>query len=107
MGGVHDGGAGHGGEPEREQHLAGGNVWWRSNSTDAERERFVSSVVAGWKDDRVCFGAERRFAGVFAFDGRRRAASADEAFDGRGSSEVVSGRKDDCVNIRRVSGMQG
>jgi len=39
-------------------------------------------VVTGWKNDCVHFVAEWRFASVFAFDGRRRSASAHKTSTG-------------------------
>src|SRR5215813_5944982 len=107
MGGVHGGGAGHGCESQCEQYLAGADEWGRGVSIDAEREGFVAGVVAGWKDDRVYIGTGRRIASLFAVNGRRRAATADEPVHGSRFSEVVAGRKMDCVYFGRVSGVQG
>src|SRR5258708_15215675 len=63
-------------------------------------------MVAGRKDARVSLLARRRIASLFALDGRRRSASADETLDRRGHREVVAGRKDDCVYFFRLSRLQ-
>src|SRR5215475_4887250 len=107
MGGVYGVDAGHGGESQREHHLDGGDFWGRGDSIDPERKGFFAGMVAGREDDCVYFRAKRRRASVFAFDGRRRAASSDETFDGRGFGDLVAGWEMDCVYLGRISGMQG
>src|SRR5882757_5100589 len=102
MGGVRGVHTGYGSEPEREQRLDGERGGRRSDAGDAKRARQFTGMVAGWEDAGVFVVARWEFAGVPAFDGRRRGEEADDTFDRRGPVSVGAGWEVDCVHIGGV-----
>src|SRR4029077_12638354 len=99
MGGVRNFDAGHGNESGSQQHLARGHIGRRCDPVDAEWQRFGAIMVTGRENVGVSVGTRWHFAGVRNFHGRRRSEEADDAVDGSGFVQMVTGWQEHRVYV--------